>query len=703
MHPRRKIALTLHQSGSLTDVTMHTASDLQSDVETSARLEFSTDYDSAQPQPQASDSEAIAEPEAPQAVEQPSRRRPVLKAGRRENLRGKLVRLMQMPVEMVYEVFQHLNPPDLLNVARTNKGMRGILLNPNAQFVWTEARKHVQAPPPPAGRPEHRWASLLFEKQKCRICNHSGVSHMDWLLLMRICYKCQKTNLIKESRFAKEFPRQDQSVLDLILFTDERMTSRGVHNFYLRSDIVRMLAQVASYQKRIEQHEAGAEEEYEQFRQRRFEFVEAIWQHSDEYVAWEGYYRSVSLSEGYRLADERRAAIKEQLLFLGHDGRDVEAALNNSKMNIDKKELTEAAWGRIRVKWEEEVRRQRSIREEMEHLRPERERLVTQVYYAKYWKADPPVQWNDYHHLALPLPYEIFQIPSIKMLIEANVDKVVTPHQVLETLQHSATQIEDLRAKHLDFLAKLSGRIREGIAQAGLLSQPQLDSLVSPAQILGLKIAQCDYKIVAPLEGAHEMGMGLRQFLTFWRFYPNRSYFPPAILCWEALSHITFNKKRSVVVASLLDAAKAPRTSAFDDIALGPRFYCLRTPINEGPRSRYKVAFTWQYAMVHFMQCHADLEADAGSWHALSSEDTHRVYTLEGPVGLRAKCWSCAHCSAHWQNLKSYPEVQAHFQAEHGDREWTRRDAVFLPVGPLPYKPVPCFETHFKLPTHWRP
>ena len=123
MHPRRKMALTLHQSGSLTDVTMHTASDLQSDVETSARLgcawtsyrhhsslahrnhqAVSTDYDSAQPQPQASDSEAVAEPEVPHAVEEPSRLRPVLKAGRRENLRGKLVRLMQMPVEMVYEL-----------------------------------------------------------------------------------------------------------------------------------------------------------------------------------------------------------------------------------------------------------------------------------------------------------------------------------------------------------------------------------------------------------------------------------------------------------------------------------------------------------------------------------------------------------------------------------------------------------------------
>ena len=56
----------------------------------------------------------------------------------------------------------------------------------------------------------------------------------------------------------------------------ERMTSRGVHNFYLRSDIVRMLAQVASHQERIKKHEAGAEEEYEQFRQRRLEFVEAV-------------------------------------------------------------------------------------------------------------------------------------------------------------------------------------------------------------------------------------------------------------------------------------------------------------------------------------------------------------------------------------------------------------------------------------------
>ena len=43
------------------------------------------------------------------------------------------------------------------------------------------------------------------------------------------------------------------------------------------------------------------------------------------------------------------------------------------------------AWGRIRVKWEEEVRRKRSIREEMEHLRPagrlqrRRSRVVARV------------------------------------------------------------------------------------------------------------------------------------------------------------------------------------------------------------------------------------------------------------------------------------------------------------------------------------
>ncbi|KAF9068968.1 hypothetical protein BDP27DRAFT_1326210 [Rhodocollybia butyracea] len=110
-------------------------------------------------------------------------------------VRGKLGLLQRLtkdvPLEIILEIFCHLDPGDLLHLARTSKDLRGILMSKTSEFVWRTARKNVdRLPDLPNDLNEPQYAHLLFESY-CYICQHKG--HCDnvlWTLRARVCQQC---------------------------------------------------------------------------------------------------------------------------------------------------------------------------------------------------------------------------------------------------------------------------------------------------------------------------------------------------------------------------------------------------------------------------------------------------------------------------------------------------------------------------------
>jgi len=72
--------------------------------------------------------------------------------------------LTVLPIELVYEIFGHTHPVDLIMLTRSNKLLRSYLMSKSSSSVWQEARKNVAGGTPscPSDLSEPQFAHLLF-------------------------------------------------------------------------------------------------------------------------------------------------------------------------------------------------------------------------------------------------------------------------------------------------------------------------------------------------------------------------------------------------------------------------------------------------------------------------------------------------------------------------------------------------------------
>ncbi|KAG6820465.1 hypothetical protein H0H93_016760 [Arthromyces matolae] len=95
--------------------------------------------------------------------------RPKRKAVSRK--RGKLESIAQFPLDVLFEIFGQLDPLDVLNLSRTSKALRNILMSRSSQFIWKRARAHIEGLPDcPTDMSEPAYANLVFSP----FCNVSA-------------------------------------------------------------------------------------------------------------------------------------------------------------------------------------------------------------------------------------------------------------------------------------------------------------------------------------------------------------------------------------------------------------------------------------------------------------------------------------------------------------------------------------------------
>ncbi|KAF8335068.1 uncharacterized protein EI90DRAFT_3049361 [Cantharellus anzutake] len=112
------------------------------------------------------------------------KRQPAATTGRRQ---GRLANLMKMPVDIFAEIVGHLEPIDLLHLARTTKFIRSILMSKSSKLMWKRARGSLDGfPPCPPDLCEPEYASLVFET-RCMICHMNRAQLMDCVLRTRAC------------------------------------------------------------------------------------------------------------------------------------------------------------------------------------------------------------------------------------------------------------------------------------------------------------------------------------------------------------------------------------------------------------------------------------------------------------------------------------------------------------------------------------
>lgn len=111
-------------------------------------------------------------------------------------------------VDAIPQIFGHLDPRDVLQLARTTKPLRNMLMHRSATSVWKHARENVpDLPDIPPDLAEPQYANLLFDpfchvsiyhKFTCsshstlhpQFCVTSKTQNVVWAYRLRSCKKC---------------------------------------------------------------------------------------------------------------------------------------------------------------------------------------------------------------------------------------------------------------------------------------------------------------------------------------------------------------------------------------------------------------------------------------------------------------------------------------------------------------------------------
>ncbi|KAJ3771473.1 hypothetical protein FB446DRAFT_740490 [Lentinula raphanica] len=104
--------------------------------------------------------------------------------------------LLELPLEIIYEVLRHLSTKDLLNLSNAVEMFRTFLLQKSSASIWTAARANVpDLPPLMEGMDEVAYARMLFD-DRCQICyvRRARGLEMVYALHMRICGYCQRSS-----------------------------------------------------------------------------------------------------------------------------------------------------------------------------------------------------------------------------------------------------------------------------------------------------------------------------------------------------------------------------------------------------------------------------------------------------------------------------------------------------------------------------
>ncbi|GAA5995835.1 uncharacterized protein JCM10292_004777 [Rhodotorula paludigena] len=110
---------------------------------------------------------------------------------------GKVSLLVVLPVELVVEVFSHLDPNDLLALTQVNKQYRAILTAKSSEPIWKRARKRLDLPSAKKGDfTELQYAQLAFGKA-CQGCGARKGHNADWGIRQRLCKNCRFASLIR--------------------------------------------------------------------------------------------------------------------------------------------------------------------------------------------------------------------------------------------------------------------------------------------------------------------------------------------------------------------------------------------------------------------------------------------------------------------------------------------------------------------------
>ncbi|KAF8968282.1 hypothetical protein BDZ97DRAFT_1755332 [Flammula alnicola] len=227
----------------------------------------------------------------------------------RGRTRGILKDLVEMPWDVVSEIFGLLKPLDLLNLARTTKDLRAMLMSRSSVSIWKEARSQFPGMPEcPPDLSEPQYADLVFGKH-CHECLRNLSTYILWDARVRLCLKCLDLNS-REKTYHYRFQRCPDELHRLVPTIRVNKKS-GRHS---RCKELMYLPLERLWEK---QYKACAESEQYKWLNEMVKQRKAISAHGDACLTWFRTFLENCNLQKVSLIEGRRAIVVERLKKLG--------------------------------------------------------------------------------------------------------------------------------------------------------------------------------------------------------------------------------------------------------------------------------------------------------------------------------------------------------------------------------------------------
>lgn len=91
----------------------------------------------------------------------------------KDSVKGKpnaLQGVMQLPVELLFDILELAHPMDLMHLSRTSKGLRKVVLSKSSEPVWKAAYKNYdELNNPPEDIPYPKWTAMMYDDARCDV------------------------------------------------------------------------------------------------------------------------------------------------------------------------------------------------------------------------------------------------------------------------------------------------------------------------------------------------------------------------------------------------------------------------------------------------------------------------------------------------------------------------------------------------------
>ncbi|KAA1467018.1 hypothetical protein DENSPDRAFT_831972 [Dentipellis sp. KUC8613] len=264
---------------------------------------------------------------------------------------GRLKVMLDMPLDILYEVFSHLTPADLIHLARTSKSLRLLLLSRRSSFIWRSVRTQVPGPTvpnPPEDMSEPSWANLIFGGPFCSNCGKRGVNRIDFALRRRLCQACVAEGLVTFQKIPTKLWGLFPVVPDMVPYTNSsRCGDRTIgKRYYWIQDLYNMHMRLEEWNSSNLTQEIICKYYDEEVRISR-EIVAG----AQEFEEWTKDVSRWRITNANTMRLARRNEINQRCLAMGFDRSDLDSFAFSMLPGVrSEKPLTKKAWSLMQLR-----------------------------------------------------------------------------------------------------------------------------------------------------------------------------------------------------------------------------------------------------------------------------------------------------------------------------------------------------------------